>query len=96
MERARLVGRARPGQRVPAIAAKVRLPRATVRLWLKRCNAAGLDGWREQPRAGRPPTYPAEEVGAVLAASLTDPQSLGLPVASWTLDRRTARVTPGS
>jgi transposase len=34
--------------------------------------------------------YPPETVGAVIAASLTDPDDLGLPFGSWTLDRLAA------
>ena len=39
------------------------------------------------PRAGRPVTYSPEAVSEVIATALTDPQRLGLPFASWTLDR---------
>ena len=63
---------------------------ATVRLWLKRFNAAGLDGLKDAPRSGRPPVYTAQEVGTVIETSLTKPEELGLPFASWTLDRPTA------
>src|SRR4051794_10931091 len=95
-EPARVVGRARvvwlagEGRRVPAIAAEVRLSEGTVRHWVKRFNAAGVDGLKDGPRAGRPPTYSEAEVGEVVATSLTNPRSLGLPFASWTLDRLTA------
>jgi transposase len=61
-----------------------------VRTWLKRFNAAGLAGLADAPRAGRPATYPPEAVGELVAASLTDPQELGLPFGSWTLDRLAA------
>ncbi|MEA2583499.1 MAG: hypothetical protein QOF33_1584 [Thermomicrobiales bacterium] len=63
-----------------------------MRLWLARFNADGVDGLKDAPRAGRPPMYMAEEVGEVLAASLTDPAELGLPFGSWTLDRLTAHL----
>ena len=59
----------------------------TVRLWITRFNARGLDGLRDRRRGGRPPTYTPEQVGELVAASLSDPQDLGLPFASWTLDR---------
>ncbi len=72
---------------MPAIAGELRLAGDTVRLWLKRFNAGGFAGLRDRPRAGRPATYTAEQVGEVVALSLTDPRSLGLPFASWTLDR---------
>jgi transposase len=90
VERARIIWLSSQGQRVPAVASALRLTRATVRQWLKRFNAAGLEGLRDQPRAGRPPTYTPEDVGEVIARSLTDPRSLGLPFASWTLDRLAA------
>ena len=68
----------------------MRLNDDTVRLWLKRFNAEGLDGLRDRPRAGRPATYTAEQAGEVVALSLTAPKSLELPFASWTLDRLAA------
>jgi transposase len=87
VERARIIWLASQGWRGPAIAAEVRLNADTVRLWLKRFNAAGLDGLRDRPRAGRPVTYTPEQVGEVVRLSLTDPRTLDLPFASWTLDR---------
>ena len=90
VERARIVWHARGGARVPALARTLGLCEATVRLWLKRFNERGLDGLADAPRAGRPPTYTAEQVGEVIAASLTDPADLDQPFGSWTLDRLTA------
>ena len=86
-DRARICWAAHQGRRVAAIAAELGVGDRTVRLWLKRFNAHGLDGLRDAGRSGRPPTYTAEEVGAVVEASLTKPEELGLPFASWTLDR---------
>ena len=90
VERARIIWHARGGARVPAIATRLGLCEATVRLWLTRFNAAGVDGLADAPRIGRPPTYTPEEVGAVIAASLTKPDDLGLPFGNWTLDRLAA------
>jgi transposase len=90
VERAKIIWLASRGWRVPAIAREVRLNGDSVRLWLKRFNDDGLDGLRDRPRAGRPATYTAEQAGEVVALSLTDPRSLDLPFASWTLDRLTA------
>ena len=39
---------------------------------------------------GTPATYTPEQVSEVIATSLTKPQELGLPFASWTLDRLAA------
>jgi transposase len=90
VERARIVWQASQGARVPAIARTLGVGAATVRLWLRRFNAAGLAGLADTPRPGRPATYTPEQVGEVVAASLTDPQDLGLPFGSWSLDRLAA------
>ncbi len=95
VERARIVRLADQGRRVPAIAREVGVSEATVRLWLTRFNARGPDGLADAARPGRPPTYTPEEVGEVIAASLTKPDDLGLPFASWTLDRLAAHLHEG-
>lgn len=87
VERARIVLLASEGLLVPAIAERLGLESAWVRVWIKRFNADGLSGLRDRPRSGRPATYSAEQVGEVIAASLTNPASLDLPFASWTMDR---------
>ena len=90
VERARILACAAEGKRVPAIATELRLDAGTVRHWLKRFNVKGLPGLEDEPRAGRPATYDAAMVGAVVEAALTDPKELGLPFGSWTLDRLAA------
>ena len=90
VERARIVWLAHQGRRVPAVAREVGVSEATARRWLRRFAERGLDGLADAPRAGRPPTYAPEEVGEVVAASLTKPDDLGLPFGSWTLDRLAA------
>jgi transposase len=90
VERAQIIWLAHQGARVPAIARTLGVCAATVRTWLRRFNARGVDGLADAPRAGRPATYPPEAVGELVAASLTDPQELGLPFGSWTLDRLAA------
>jgi len=87
VERAKIVWLSSKGQRVKTIAQALGLHPQTVRDRLKRFNAEGLAGLQDKPRPGRPATYSAEEVGAVIAAALSDPQELGLAFASWTLDR---------
>ena len=90
VERARIVWLAHQGARVPAVARAVGASEATARTWLTRCTAHGLGGLADAARSGRPPTYTPEEVGEVIAASLTDPRELERPFASWTLDRLAA------
>ena len=90
VERARIVELAHRGWRVPAIAREVGVSEQTARRWLGRFGERGVAGLADAGRPGRPPTYTPEEVGAVVAAGLTPPQELGLPFASWTLDRLAA------
>jgi transposase len=87
VERARIIDQARQGQSVRVIADLLHLCPDTVRLWLKRFNADGLDGLADKLRQGRPTTYSSEQVGELVAAALTKPADLGLPFGSWTLDR---------
>jgi len=89
-ERARIVALAGEGAGVAEVARAVGVCEDTVRRWIKRFNAGGLAGLADAARPGRPPTYTPAEVGAVGAASLTAPRELGLPFASWTLDRLAA------
>jgi transposase len=91
-DRARICWLSHQGQRVAAIQAALGIADGTVRLWIVRFNAEGLDGLRDRRRGGRPATYTAEQVGEVVATSLTAPRELGLPFASWTLDRLAAHL----
>src|SRR4051794_11154611 len=84
VRRAQIVLQALEGQKAPEISARMDLGGVTVRHWLKRFNARGLE---EDVRTGRPPTYSAEQRSAVINTALTPPAQLGLPFASWTLDR---------
>jgi transposase len=92
-EEARLVVRARivlglaAGDRPYQVAAKVGVGRAAAYEWLHRFNAEGLTGLTDHPRPGRPHTYTPDQRAEVVAAALTRPADLGLPFASWTLDR---------
>jgi transposase len=92
VERARVVWAALQGERVDAIAGRFHVTAATVYLWLHRCSDHGLAGLEDKPRKGRPPTYTPEQVARVVATALTDPQTLGLPFKSWTLDRLAAHL----
>src|SRR3954463_3710960 len=87
VERARIVLAAAQGRRPSAIARDLGISRPTIYTWIKRFNVQGTAALPDQPRSGRPVTYPPEQVAEVLAASMTDPRSLGLPFGSWTLDR---------
>lgn len=70
-----------------AIAAIVRESEETVRRWLKRYQAEGLDGLRDQHRGGRPAKVRAAYREQLLYAVRRRPRSLGLPYSLWTLQR---------
>jgi len=93
VERARIVWYSSRGEIVDAIAERVGTCAHTVRRWITRFNASGLAGLEDSPRSGRPQTYSTDEVAEVVALSLTDPQMLDLPFASWTLDRLAAYLS---
>ena len=71
VRRARTVLHALEGLKAPDISARMDLCGATVRHWLKRFNARGLQGLGEDVRSGRPPTYSAEQRSAVISTALT-------------------------
>ena len=87
VRRPQIVVHARDGLKAQEIATRMDLCGNTVRHWLNRFNARGLEGLKEDVRTGRPPTYSAEQRSTVITAALTRPSELGLPFASWTLDR---------
>ena len=93
VRRAQIVLHALEGLKAPEISARMDLGGKTVRHWLQRFNARGLQGLEEDVRSGRPPTYSAEQRSAVITAALTRPTELGLSFACWTLDRLVAYLS---
>ncbi len=89
-DRACIIAWSAEGWWVSDIARIVRVTPQVVRKWITRFNAEGLAGLKDQLRSGRPATYTAEQIGEVVTAALTKPETLGLPFASWTLDRLAA------
>jgi transposase len=89
-DRVLICWRSHQGQPVRAIKESLGIADGTVRLWITRFNDGGLEGLRDRRRDGRPTTYSPAQVSELIAASLTNPQELGLPFGSWTLDRLAA------
>src|SRR4051794_11516538 len=87
VERARLLLAIADGRRPSQVARDLGVPKPTVYTWIHRFNDRGLGGLEDRPRAGRPPTYTAEQRAEVVAAALTDPKRLDLPFGCWALDR---------
>ncbi len=90
VKRAKIVLSSNQGYTAREIAAKLDCNERTALRWINRFNKYGVAGLEEGPREGRPRVYGPEDVGAVIQAALTPPQQLGLPLASWTLDRLAA------
>src|SRR5213083_2642036 len=94
--RAEIVLRSAAGATAPAIARGLGLAEKTVRAWLERFNAAGLEGLDDAPRAGRPPTYTEESRGRVIAKARGRPPEPAAgevpPTCHWTLDRLAAAL----
>ncbi len=70
-----------------AIAAIVRESEETVRRWLKRYQAEGIGGVRDQHRGGRPATVTEAYQEQLLAAVRRRPRSVDQPYSLWTLQR---------
>jgi|SRR5579863_2608523 len=72
---------------VPAIAKVVRETDQTVRNWLKRYLAEGIEGLKDRPGGGAPAKVTKAYEEQLLAAVRRRPRSLGQPYSMWTLQR---------
>jgi len=72
-QRARIVALSWDGLTVPAIAAEVGSHQNTVRRWLHRFNAAGLDGLGDRPGAGRKRRITEAQRSAIIALARSEP-----------------------
>ena len=71
----------------PAIAQIVREHDETVRRWLKRWVAEGIDGLQDRPMPGGPAKITDAYRERLLAVVRQRPRSLGQPYSLWTLQR---------
>lgn len=78
---------AEQGMTAPAIAQIVRECDQTVRNWLKRYQAEGIEGLKDAPIAGAPRKVTPEYVKQLVEVVRLRPRSLGLPFSLWTLAR---------
>jgi transposase len=69
------------------IAGVVRASEETVRRWLKRYLAEGVEGLRDEPHPGAPRKVTQEYREGLLHAVRRGPRTLGLPFSLWTLQR---------
>ena len=78
---------AEKGLTAPAIAAIVRDDEQTVRRWMKRYVAEGIEGLKDAPKPGNPGKVTAVYEERLLNAVRRRPRSLDLPFSLWTLQR---------
>ena len=78
---------AEQGMTSPGIAQIVRESEQTVRNWLKRYEAEGIEGLKDIPRPGAPRKVTPEFVNRLVEVVRLRPRSLGLPFSVWTLAR---------
>jgi transposase len=71
----------------PAIAEVVRESDQTVRNWIKRYEAEGIEGLKDAPRSGSPSQVTPEYAAQVVEVVRSRPRSPGLPFSLWTLAR---------
>lgn len=78
---------AEQGMVAPQIAAIVRLNEESVRKWLKRYQAEGIEGLKDNPRPGMEATVTEAYRTKLVNAVRRRPRSLSLPFSMWTLQR---------
>jgi transposase len=86
-ERLEMVKAAGQGYDLGAIAAWSRRSPRTVRFWLERFTAGGMDALADAPRPGRPVRADASYRAALETAVETSPRSLGFAFDVWTSTR---------
>lgn len=75
------------GWTASVISEVVRCDENTVRLWLKRYLAEGIEGLQDEPRPGITRKVTSEYEEKLLAVVRVRPRSLNLPFSTWTLQR---------
>lgn len=71
----------------PQIANIVRQDEQTVRRWIKRFNAEGINGLSDEPKSGAPKRVTDSYRGRLLDVVRRRPRSLEQPYSLWTLQR---------
>lgn len=75
------------GMSAQEISKIVRRNEQTVRNWIKRFNAEGIEGLNDAPRSGAPPTVTAAYRERLQIVVRQRPRALGEPYSLWTLQR---------
>jgi len=90
--RARVVLAAADGAANAQIARDLRICEDTVRRWRRRFRGQRLDGLKDRPRSGRPPSFTPVEVAEVKALACSKPSDHGLPLTRWSTAELTAHA----
>jgi transposase len=69
------------------VGAIVRLSEESVRRWLKRYMAEGIEGLKDEPRPGKPREVTPDYVTRLVEVVRRRPRSLDLPFSLWTCQR---------
>jgi len=91
-ERIRMILLSSRGYSVPQIAAIFECDEATVRQWITRFEAEGVDGLRDRPRSGRPRRADAAARAKIEQLIQTAPASLNYIFGFWTVVTLTAHL----
>lgn len=83
--RARIILAAEDGQTNVAIARRLGVSVDTVSLWRGRFARSGIEGLKDLPRSGRPPTYTPVQRCEMMAVAC-EPAPTGDGISGWTLD----------
>jgi len=75
------------GMKAPEVAEIVREDEQTVRRWMKRYIAEGIEGLQDAPRPGAPGKVTSDYQDKLVSAVRRRPRSLELPYSTWTLQR---------
>jgi transposase len=78
------LGNALDGMGRERAARQAGMDRQTLRDWVIRFNAAGIDGLRDRPRSGRPPFLDEGQIAALKAIVLRGPNPERDGVSAWT------------
>ena len=81
--RARMVLLAASGASISSVARQVGTNRSRVGAWLRRFEASGIEGLRDERRSGRPAQITSLERHQVIAAACSDPSAYGLERSVW-------------
>jgi transposase len=92
-ERIRMVLLSARRYSVPQIAGIFECDEATVRHWLARFEAEGVDGLRDRPRSGCPPRGGADARAALAEAVAQPPEAVGHRAGFWTVAMLTLHLT---